>query len=517
VRTNLSTTETNGKGRRGSVATTLAIFGMALPLSGLLGGTAFAAADAAEAAALRLAADKGNTTAQAASVKNDDATGKPAVLASSAANKPADFIGPVAPAKKDDTAAAAKAAGPNSNTSSKPFTNAGGVTTGSNTTKYEVVNGRDGSPAVGGGQPSGNVQSAQPFSNADKNNTGANDTSTTNPYRSTRDGAPSLNGNGGGQQVGQPCAGCVGKADNKNPGGQAPNATDRNAGYECDRNHGIGRSNPAHTGCTTTPTVCVPTKDQDANCKPIEKCVPKTGEDSNCKPIVKCVPKTGEDSNCKPIVKCVPKTGEDSNCKPIVKCVPKTGEDSNCKPIVKCVPKTGEDSNCKPIVKCVPVGNQDSNCNPPKDCLGVVNGNATAADCTKNELVDCKGVVNGTATAKDCTPPVGCPAAGMVGPVVAGCRPPSTPIDGGNAAPETDITGSTPGQPVLRPNGATPPVLVNITGSPEAPAQGPNEAPGALPFTGTDALLLAQLAALMLLVGGGLVGMSRKKKVLATV
>ena len=469
MRTNLSTTETNGKGRRGSVATTLAIFGMALPLSGLLGGTAFAAADAAEAAALRLAADKGNTTAQAASVKNDDATGKPAVLASSAANKPADFIGPVAPAKKDDTAAAAKAAGPNSNTSSKPFTNAGGVTTGSNTTKYEVVNGRDGSPAVGGGQPSGNVQSAQPFSNADKNNTGANDTSTTNPYRSTRDGAPSLNGNGGGQQVGQPCAGCVGKADNKNPGGQAPNATDRNAGYECDRNHGIGRSNPAHTGCTTTPTVCVPTKDQDANCKPIEKCVPKTGEDSNCKPIVKCVP------------------------------------------------KTGEDSNCKPIVKCVPVGNQDSNCNPPKDCLGVVNGNATAADCTKNELVDCKGVVNGTATAKDCTPPVGCPAAGMVGPVVAGCRPPSTPIDGGNAAPETDITGSTPGQPVLRPNGATPPVLVNITGSPEAPAQGPNEAPGALPFTGTDALLLAQLAALMLLVGGGLVGMSRKKKVLATV
>ena len=51
----------------------------------------------------------------------------------------------------------------------------------------------------------------------------------------------------------------MGKADNKNPKGQFPNGTDHNKGYECDGNHGIGRSNPAHTGCQDrTPPTCVP-------------------------------------------------------------------------------------------------------------------------------------------------------------------------------------------------------------------------------------------------------------------
>jgi hypothetical protein len=60
-----------------------------------------------------------------------------------------------------------------------------------------------------------------------------------------------LNGNGGGNATGKPCAGCVGQADNKRPGGQASqfNSTHRDAGYECNRNNGIGKSNPAHTGC----------------------------------------------------------------------------------------------------------------------------------------------------------------------------------------------------------------------------------------------------------------------------
>jgi len=59
-----------------------------------------------------------------------------------------------------------------------------------------------------------------------------------------------LNGNGGGAATGKPCAGCVGKADNKNPQGQMPNARDDgNNGYECDNNNGIGKTNPAHTGC----------------------------------------------------------------------------------------------------------------------------------------------------------------------------------------------------------------------------------------------------------------------------
>jgi hypothetical protein len=107
------------------------------------------------------------------------------------------------------------------------------------------------SGSVGGGNPSGDTTSPQPPSKADFSGHGAN---VHGPYDSTRDGSPSGNGNGNGNAVGKPCAGCVGKADNKNPHGQMPNGSDPNAGYECDRNHGIGRTNPAHTGCTAATT-----------------------------------------------------------------------------------------------------------------------------------------------------------------------------------------------------------------------------------------------------------------------
>jgi len=72
------------------------------------------------------------------------------------------------------------------------------------------------------------------------------------PYDQTSTGATPGNGNASGHAVGEPCAGCVGKADNKNPPGQMPNGSDANAGYECDRNAGIGQQNPAHTGCLPT-------------------------------------------------------------------------------------------------------------------------------------------------------------------------------------------------------------------------------------------------------------------------
>jgi hypothetical protein len=104
---------------------------------------------------------------------------------------------------------------------------------------------------------SGTYNTPQPNSTADLNSGGANGGCTGTTYKgdycSTRSGLPSGNGNGKGQAVGKPCAGCVGKADNKNPHGQFPNGSDHNAGYECDTNHGIGRTNPAHTGCTTPP------------------------------------------------------------------------------------------------------------------------------------------------------------------------------------------------------------------------------------------------------------------------
>ena len=93
----------------------------------------------------------------------------------------------------------------------------------------------------------GVVSEPQPISTADDNGVGAN---TPGPYTSTRDGSPSANGLGEGAAVGRPCAGCVGRADNKNPRGQLPGPQDANAGYECDTNNGIAHGNPAHTGCT---------------------------------------------------------------------------------------------------------------------------------------------------------------------------------------------------------------------------------------------------------------------------
>src|SRR5881398_3445295 len=62
---------------------------------------------------------------------------------------------------------------------------------------------------------SGDPTKPQPQSKADKNSGGANGQCPGGPYCSTRDGSPSKNGNGGGQAKGKPCAGCVGKADNK--------------------------------------------------------------------------------------------------------------------------------------------------------------------------------------------------------------------------------------------------------------------------------------------------------------
>lgn len=133
------------------------------------------------------------------------------------------------------------------------------------TAKNENANGGSSTAAKhrtsGNSGTSGDVNSPQPISNADANSGGANGQCPGGPYCSTRDGSASMNGNGGGKAVGKPCAGCVGKADNKNPKGQMPNGSDHNSGYECDKNNGIGKTNPAHTGCKPTtqpPTVTPP-------------------------------------------------------------------------------------------------------------------------------------------------------------------------------------------------------------------------------------------------------------------
>ncbi|MFI6097845.1 hypothetical protein ACIA8G_19985 [Lentzea sp. NPDC051213] len=129
-------------------------------------------------------------------------------------------------------------------------------------------NGITNNPNVPPGQSSQDTTVPQPPSNADFSGNGAN---VHGPYDSTRDGSPSLNGNGTGEAAGKPCAGCVGKADNKNPSGQQPGGSDANSGYECDSNHGVGRGNPAHTGCQpqTPPTKPTPpTKDSTPEMPP---------------------------------------------------------------------------------------------------------------------------------------------------------------------------------------------------------------------------------------------------------
>lgn len=112
----------------------------------------------------------------------------------------------------------------------------------------------------------------QSISKADSNEGGANgQCPDEGPYCSTRDGSDSENGNGDGKSTGKPCAGCVGKADNKNPQGQSPNADeDGNNGYECDDNNGIGKGNPAHTACDEDEATTSDEPDDSDEVKPDE-------------------------------------------------------------------------------------------------------------------------------------------------------------------------------------------------------------------------------------------------------
>ncbi|MGZ4437155.1 MAG: hypothetical protein ACXVW6_05920 [Nocardioidaceae bacterium] len=165
-----------------------------------------------------------------------------------------------------------KAAASSSPTTPRSTTASRSTTSSQSTTTTKSSGKASGHVTSGTAGTSGDVTQPQPQSNADQNAGGANGACPSGPYCSTRDGSPSGNGNGTGKATGKPCAGCVGKADNKNPPGQYPNGSDRNAGYECDRNHGIGRTNPAHTGCASAPPPCT------ENCTPVPPCT------TNCTP-----------------------------------------------------------------------------------------------------------------------------------------------------------------------------------------------------------------------------------------
>ena len=139
-------------------------------------------------------------------------------------------------------------------TTSSQGTAAEGKAKGKNKSEESADESTSSDHSDGNASTTGDATEPQPESNADENDGGANagdcEDGTAGSYCSTRDGSPSENGKGDGEAKGKPCAGCVGKADNKNPKGQYPDGSDHNAGYECDRNQGIGKGNPAHTGCT---------------------------------------------------------------------------------------------------------------------------------------------------------------------------------------------------------------------------------------------------------------------------
>ena len=103
-------------------------------------------------------------------------------------------------------------------------------------------------PAFAGNPNAGCHQNGQPDKNGNGANAGDNydancDETSSGPGGSGKDNPPN-----------RPCDGCVGNADNKNPRGQHPNGSDPNKGYECDDNKGVGKGNPAHTGCQPTTT-----------------------------------------------------------------------------------------------------------------------------------------------------------------------------------------------------------------------------------------------------------------------
>jgi hypothetical protein len=177
------------------------------------------------------------------------------------------------------------------NSSTKPATRRGN---GKSTAGSHATTGTAGT--------TGTPPESQPLSNADQNAGGANGQCPGGPYCGTVRDQPSMNGNNVGAATGKPCAGCVGKADNKNPKGQQPGPQDLNNGYECDGNNGIAKGNPAHTSCTPPEDEgCVPVEGQDASCNPIvidDNCLlegqegcddadtPPLGTDANRPPVV---------------------------------------------------------------------------------------------------------------------------------------------------------------------------------------------------------------------------------------
>ena len=126
-------------------------------------------------------------------------------------------------------------------------------------TGYTLVVDVPESDAGGSGDTGGDQKNPNAVCDGSTNSDTGNGANQGGPYDNTCPDGESQNGASTDNNSSKPCAGCVGNADDKNPGavqqtnGQYPNGTDHNAGYECDRNQGVGQSNPADTGCSGDP------------------------------------------------------------------------------------------------------------------------------------------------------------------------------------------------------------------------------------------------------------------------
>ena len=315
---------------------------------------------------------------------------------------------------------------------------------------------------------SGDSSRPQPLSHADQNGTGANPGTLAGcgAYCSTRDGSPSLNGNGGGTATGKPCAGCVGKADNKNPQGQAPSGpVDHNNGYECDGNHGIGQGNPAHTGCTTpavppvvTPPVVTP-------------------------PVV--VPPVVDPPAHDPKPACT----TDANMS--------AGAAAGCTPVTA---GSGSTTGTTPVC----TTNAAMAAGSAAGCIPATAGSGSTTGITTGTTP-----VSGPGTTRVCTT-----NAAMAAGSEAGCTP-ATAGSGGTTGTHTGTTtGTTTGTATGTPSGnGSGAVSGQSTGQPVlvgTPAQGLGsgaaaQSPAGLPFTGDNTGQLALFALVLVAAGGGLV------------
>jgi hypothetical protein len=166
------------------------------------------------------------------------------------------------------------------------------------------------------------------------------------------------------------------------------------------------------------------------------------------------------------------------------------------------MPASGNIADCNPPVVC-PAGTTmlNGSCTPPVTCPAgttMVNGSCTPP-------VTCPAGTTMAPGNGSCNPPVVCPAGSMVGPIVPGTMRPGCEVSGGGQAP-----GTTPTPGVIS-NGGNPQPVLGGTPTPAVVTARPT----ALPFTGGNAGVLAQGAALMLLIGGGLVLATRRKAVVA--